>query len=222
MDVVAARKLLGVKENASQDDIKRAYWAMAKKYHPDKNKGAGAGIFKLVGEAYEFLKNFKDLDRPSASQKTSAPRASVSKDPSGSAKKSSGPTTPSLGPKVMQGYAKCPNCKGAGKKGILKIRCKKCNGAGKIPVIWPGQGWKWCPVCRGRGKVGDSFMADHLFLSLDCSCCSGNKVVRDLKGFRCPECEGKGWIRPFLPNPFEGNREACSHCSGTGVAGKTT
>ncbi|MBO7239916.1 MAG: DnaJ domain-containing protein, partial [Bacteroidaceae bacterium] len=31
-------KVLGVDKNATQDDIKRAYRKLAKKYHPDLNK----------------------------------------------------------------------------------------------------------------------------------------------------------------------------------------
>ena len=47
---------LGVSKNASQDEIKKAYRKMSKKYHPDINKDTGAeDKYKEVQEAYETL-----------------------------------------------------------------------------------------------------------------------------------------------------------------------
>ncbi len=49
---------LGVARGASQDDVKRAYRRLARKYHPDVSKEADAETrFKEVGEAYEVLKD---------------------------------------------------------------------------------------------------------------------------------------------------------------------
>ncbi len=49
--------ILGVAENATQEEIKKAYRSLAKRYHPDKNPDdAEAGErFKEIGEAYRVI-----------------------------------------------------------------------------------------------------------------------------------------------------------------------
>jgi curved DNA-binding protein len=51
-------KILGVPRSASEDDIKKAYRKLARKYHPDVSKEADAKErFQDVAEAYEALKD---------------------------------------------------------------------------------------------------------------------------------------------------------------------
>jgi len=49
-------KILGVEKTANAEAIKKAYRRLARKYHPDVNKGKGsAERFKEINEAYEVL-----------------------------------------------------------------------------------------------------------------------------------------------------------------------
>lgn len=51
-------QIMGVNRDATQDEIKRVYRKLARKYHPDVSKEADAEArFKEVGEAYEVLKD---------------------------------------------------------------------------------------------------------------------------------------------------------------------
>jgi len=47
-------KVLGISRDASDDEVKKAYRNLARKYHPDKNPGnkAAEDMFKIVQEAY--------------------------------------------------------------------------------------------------------------------------------------------------------------------------
>ena len=50
-------KTLGISRNSSSDDIRKAYRALARKYHPDLNSGDpnAEEKFKIITEAYEVL-----------------------------------------------------------------------------------------------------------------------------------------------------------------------
>lgn len=51
-------KVLGLNEGASEEEIKKAYRSLAKKYHPDHNPSPDAAKnFREIQEAYEYLKD---------------------------------------------------------------------------------------------------------------------------------------------------------------------
>lgn len=48
-------KVLGVEKNATDSQIKSAYYKLAKEYHPDINKGKSVEKFKEINNAYDTL-----------------------------------------------------------------------------------------------------------------------------------------------------------------------
>lgn len=56
--------LLNVSRNATQSEIKGAYYKLSMTYHPDKNNGCEDAIkkFREITDAYEVLSNAKSRD----------------------------------------------------------------------------------------------------------------------------------------------------------------
>ena len=58
MNIADCHKILGIREGASQKEIKNAYRRLSLKYHPDRNKDdKGEERFKKIIEAYQQLRN---------------------------------------------------------------------------------------------------------------------------------------------------------------------
>lgn len=186
-------EILGVPHSASQDDIKRAYRALALKSHPDLNKDPSAeSKFKTISEAYEVL---SDLNKREAYDRHNdgiqVPFDGIFINP----RWNSG-EIPTRGSSIhhfitvsvsdllnakkqdiaFERYDKCSTCSGYGlKEGSKRTRCTVCGGQGVLGKAY------------SRGNI-------HISESVICTNCRGNgKAI--LPDDRCLDCQGNGIIR---------------------------
>lgn len=57
MKIIDAANILGLSGDITQEDVKKAFHAQAKKYHPDINP-AGTEMMKVINAAFEALKDY--------------------------------------------------------------------------------------------------------------------------------------------------------------------
>ena len=182
--------ILGVKENASQDDIKKSYRKLAKENHPDA--GGNEDKFKKISEAYDTLSD--DQKRRMYDQRRTNPFGGNGgfEDMFGSMFNNRGnqprpvhTTNITVQVGVLKSYQggkqtlnyrrqmKCNTCDGGGGE---KTTCKVCNGQG-VTLKQFGSGMfvqviqTACESCQGRG---------FNFVN-KCFVCNGNGATTEVK-----------------------------------------
>lgn len=205
-------EVLGVPKNASDAELKKAYRAIAKKYHPDMNPGdeVAEAKFKEASEAYKVL---SDPDTRSKYDQFGHAAFDPNSGMGGGfggfdfsdmsdifgdifgdmfggtrSRQSNGPIKganikTSVRVKFDEAVFGC-------QKELelpLKDECVACHGTGSQP----GHNPETCPKCNGKGQV--VFTQQSLF-----------GVVRNVQ--TCPECSGTGKVIKYK----------CTQCSGTG------
>jgi molecular chaperone DnaJ len=206
-------KVLGVDKKASQDEIKKAYRKLARKYHPDTNKDAGAEErFKEISEAYDVLGDEdkrKRYDRGGSVFAGGNPFG-------GGAGGSGGATATDFGSfsDILSGIFNTGGGRSRTKPATERGRdleatvslsfaqaiegaqipvsvsthtpCTTCRGTGARPGTSP----KVCPVCNGRGVEAQG--QGVFSITRPCSRCGGTgTVIED----PCPTCAGEGRLR---------------------------
>jgi molecular chaperone DnaJ len=185
-------KILEIEENATDDDIKKSYRALSKKYHPDVNP-EGEEKFKEIAEAYEVLGNkvkreqyinskrnpfngggsFEDIinqmfngGQPNRPRRKSAPDKVV--------KIQISPVESYLGSEKKIQYLK-------------DNHCQACNGVGGEQQS--------CSSCKGAGfqikTFGTGFMVQQMRVA--CGGCGGRGYTLV---HRCYNCDGRG-VKPM-------------------------
>ena len=204
-------KTLGVDRKASQEDIKKAYRKLARQYHPDTNKEAGAEErFKRISEAYDVLgdpEKRKKYDRGQSVFGTpfggggpggagSADFGSFSDILSNifntTAGRGGARTRPAaergrdLETTVSLSFEQAVEGAQVPVSVATHVACNTCRGTGAKPGTSPIV----CPVCQGRGV--ESQGQGVFSITRPCSRCGGSGTVIEEP---CPTCAGAGRLR---------------------------
>lgn len=184
--------ILGVSRSATQDDVKRAYRNLARRYHPDRNQGdeEAARRFREIAEAYETLSNpelrsrydrLGPLYRPDGRPPTPDEVTDWVTDTLGGMFRK---RRPDQGEDLRYTLSIDLESVATGGERTIEVRraatCRTCSGDGADPT----EGRKECTACDGTGRAG------------------GRRLFRT----QCPHCDGAGQITV----------KACQTCSGSG------
>lgn len=164
--------ILGVKEEASREEVKRAYRRMAMFWHPDRNPSPIAGSeFKRVHAAYELL---CDPQRLAVWRQTSAAEATPGD-----------PVAENVGADLVQALILTLEEAASGCRRNVElidcVPCHNCAGSGRVQHdhLVP------CPACSGCGRVSRASGRTSR-----CDICAGRGYLRETA---CSDCTGSGW-----------------------------
>ncbi|MCD4700897.1 MAG: J domain-containing protein [Candidatus Aegiribacteria sp.] len=194
--------ILGADEKASQEELKKAYRKLAKKYHPDANPGdkKAEERFKEVSEAYDILGS-KDK-REQYDQIRSGGGGFSWTGAGGQAGSPFGAGgVADIRRSMFGGRGGFDTGGGFGQRRAprqtfvvpVPFRTAALGGTVKANLELPSM----CPVCMGAGGSGEN----------TCSQCGGSgRVQQGQMVMPCSGCSGTGKVYT----------EVCSRCSGTG------
>ena len=208
-------EVLGVDRNADEAAIKKAYRALAKKYHPDMNPDDPSAEAKLkeASEAYAVLSDpdkkrqydqfghaaFEQGAGGGGFDYSSADFSDIFSemfgfgDIFGGGRRSSRDNGPSRGSDVIVSVRITFEEAVFGVEKEIEVNskevCKSCNGSGAKKGTYP----ETCPNCKGKGQVVVS--TNSIFGQIrsvqPCRECGGKgKIIKE----KCPDCKGSGFI----------------------------
>lgn len=196
--------ILGVSSDASDEDIKKAYRALAKEHHPDKNRGnkEAEEKFKKISAAYDVIGDPEKRKQYDHRRKFGNGQRFYN---GGNFDPSSYGFNPFSGFEDM--FAKANDKRSFVKNLDISVA---------LDVYAVAKGRKYemsipidecCEECAGKGKAKNS-------KETECVSCSGTGQLKVIQGnfrlkFTCPDCNGQGKIF-----------ERCQKCKGAGVIPK--
>ncbi len=213
-------EVLGVEKNASDEELKKAFRRMAKKYHPDLNPDdkAADARFKEINEAYEVL---SDPDKKARYDQYGFAGVDPNFNPGfgggggfggfgdlgdilgdffggfggfggggGRARNDRPRQGQSIETRVELSFEEAAF--GVAKEITVGVieDCSKCKGSGCANGASP----ETCPTCKGAGVVRSTRQTAFGAFTQQAACpnCGGTgKLIKD----PCPTCKGKGKVR---------------------------
>ena len=187
---------LGVTRGSTQEEIRKAYRALARRFHPDRNDDDAESVqrFREITEAYDTL---GDTER-----RKQYDRLGPLYHPQGKA-----PTPEELGAFFSSTISNIftkrgPNSQGENIEYGLQINLEDVLGTTKSIAV---RREVECPSCQGCGADGEKGKAT-------CQECSGTgKKAGKLFRSKCTRCDGKGFVVI----------KRCTNCGGLGRIDKT-
>jgi len=207
-------KTLGVGKNASEDEIKKSYRKLARKFHPDRNPGdkQAEERFKEVSQAHDVL---SDPDKRKQYDRGTGPFSFASGQGGFDAGAFGGSVSDILsnlfggsgagaGGRGAAGARARPQApRGRDLETEVSLTFQQAIGGAQVPLSVPTS--QPCPTCHGTGaKPGTSPKV--------CPVCNGRGVEAQSQGIfsisqPCSRCQGSGTI---IENP-------CGTCGGSGA-----
>ncbi|KAH9853063.1 hypothetical protein C2E23DRAFT_823088 [Lenzites betulinus] len=208
--------VLGVKRDASQAEIKKTYFALARKYHPDTNADKGAqDKFVEIQEAYDTLKDEKkraEFDKyGSASQQPGFDSNAFE-----NARSSFGGGFAGFG--SFQDLFSSGRRAGRPEEDLFENMFSFGGGMGRNARPQTVQGGNieanvgitFMEACKGASRT----VTIHPVVQ--CDTCSGSGLKHGMQRSMCPTCHGRGTQSYVIQSGFH-METTCSTCSGTGT-----
>jgi molecular chaperone DnaJ len=207
-------RLLGVAENASADEIKKAYRKLAKQYHPDANPNdaAAADRFKEISEAYSVLSDESKRKQYDDVRKYGAMGGFPSSErPRPGAPGPGAPRAEDFNFEDIGGLGGFGDFFGS----IFDFGRRQRSGASARDQTRRGENVEYAVEIPFETAARGGKIAITVPISEPCGTCGGNGAAPGSTPVSCPECKGSGVVT-FGQGGFAVSRP-CPACYGRGT-----
>jgi DnaJ-class molecular chaperone len=201
-------EILNIAKTATEDEIKKSYKTLARKWHPDRNPGnteEAEKMFKIVSEAYTVLSNPEKkliydkygIDGLKESEQGGGGSnhhgfdgfdpMEMFKNMFGGGGGGGGDDVPDVRTTLKLKLEDCYNGKTVKHKISRHSFCNKCNGSGTKT----GQNGE-CKKCKGQGNVM-AMVGPGMMTQMPCKSCKGCGIDPSIE--KCKKCNGQKFYK---------------------------